>query len=120
MKQLGLSMNILDQAKRVFRQDVPLPMVEKKKPKVPTVPRLHKDAINRRTSPRLVKKHPSSPAGDGICIEDKEKMKVEIEEVYTSEYEKLLGDYNSPWTLFDDQSVKRLYDSVNGITCHQC
>ncbi|KAL2253640.1 UNVERIFIED_CONTAM: hypothetical protein Sindi_0158700 [Sesamum indicum] len=120
MKQLGLNMNLLDQAKRVFRQDVQLPMMEKYKPKVPTVPRLHKDAINRRTSPRLMKKHPSSPAGDGICIEDKGKMKVENEEVYTSEHEKLLGYCNSLWTLFDDQSVKRLYDSVNGITCHQC
>ncbi|KAL2253643.1 UNVERIFIED_CONTAM: Cell division cycle-associated protein 7 [Sesamum indicum] len=120
MKQLGLNMNILDQAKRVFHQDVPLPMMEKKKHKVPTVPRFHKDAINRRTFPRLMKKHPSSPTGKGICIDDNGKMKVENEKVYTSEHEKLLGNSNSLWTLFDDQSVKRLYDSINGITCHQC
>ncbi|KAL0386174.1 UNVERIFIED_CONTAM: Cell division cycle-associated protein 7 [Sesamum radiatum] len=118
MKQLGLNMNILDQAKRVFRQDVPV--MEKKKPTTPTVLRPHKDVINRRTSPRLMKKHPSTSSGDAICIEDKGKMKVHNEEVYTWEHEKLLGDCKSPWPLFDDQNVKRLYDSVNGITCHQC
>ncbi|KAL0310364.1 UNVERIFIED_CONTAM: Cell division cycle-associated protein 7 [Sesamum calycinum] len=119
MKQLGLNTNILDQAKRVFRQDVQLPVMEKKKATTPVVSRPQKDAIGRRASPRLMKKQPSLLAGDEICIENKGKKKIQNEEVYTSEHEKLLGDCNSPWSLFDDKD-KRLYDSVNGITCHQC
>ncbi|KAK4383713.1 Cell division cycle-associated protein 7 [Sesamum angolense] len=52
MKQLGLNTNILDQAKRVFRQDVQLSVIKKKKATTPIVSRPQKDAIGRRTSPR--------------------------------------------------------------------
>ncbi|KAL0346369.1 UNVERIFIED_CONTAM: hypothetical protein Scaly_1652900 [Sesamum calycinum] len=67
-----------------------------------------------------MKKHPSSLLGDEICIEDNGKIKFQNEEVYTLEYEKLLGDCNNSWTLFDNQNVKRLYESVNEITYYQC
>ncbi|XP_042459071.1 uncharacterized protein LOC122042817 isoform X1 [Zingiber officinale] len=45
------------------------------------------------------------------------------EEVYTDEHEKLLGTYETGWTLFVDgfgTDGKRIYDSVIGKTCHQC
>ncbi|CAH9119683.1 unnamed protein product [Cuscuta europaea] len=45
------------------------------------------------------------------------------EEVYTEEHEKLLGSTEMDWTLFVDgygTDGKRIYDPVEGITCHQC
>ncbi|XP_027076561.2 uncharacterized protein [Coffea arabica] len=44
-------------------------------------------------------------------------------EVYTEEHEKLLGSTEMSWTLFVDgfgKDGKRIYDPVNGKTCHQC
>ncbi|KAL3616468.1 hypothetical protein CASFOL_039858 [Castilleja foliolosa] len=44
-------------------------------------------------------------------------------EVYTDEHEKLLGSTEKSWTLFVDgygKDGKRIYDSVQGKTCHQC
>ncbi|KAG6768027.1 hypothetical protein POTOM_026923 [Populus tomentosa] len=44
-------------------------------------------------------------------------------EVYTEEHEKLLGNTERIWTLFVDgcgKDGKRIYDSINGKTCHQC
>ncbi|XP_052197941.1 uncharacterized protein LOC127804891 [Diospyros lotus] len=44
-------------------------------------------------------------------------------EVYTDEHEKLLGSTNMSWALFVDgygQDGKRIYDPVQGKTCHQC
>lgn len=44
-------------------------------------------------------------------------------EVYTEEHEKLLGNTERSWTLFVDgygKDRKRIYDQVNGKTCHQC
>lgn len=44
-------------------------------------------------------------------------------EVYTEEHEKLLGNTEKSWTLFVDgvgKDGKRIYDSVQGKTCHQC
>lgn len=44
-------------------------------------------------------------------------------EVYTGEDVKLLGDSKTPWTLLADgydNEGKRVYDPVNGKTCHQC
>ncbi|KAK4262244.1 hypothetical protein QN277_027826 [Acacia crassicarpa] len=44
-------------------------------------------------------------------------------EIYTEEHEKLLGNTEKPWTLFVDgygKDGKRIYDSFNGKTCHQC
>ncbi|KAK3011731.1 hypothetical protein RJ639_012294 [Escallonia herrerae] len=44
-------------------------------------------------------------------------------EQYTEEHEKLLGDTNMSWTLFVDgygKDGKRIYDPINGKTCHQC
>ncbi|XP_028763982.1 cell division cycle-associated protein 7 [Neltuma alba] len=44
-------------------------------------------------------------------------------EIYTEEHEKLLGNTEKPWTLFVDgygKDGKRIYDSINGKTCHQC
>lgn len=44
-------------------------------------------------------------------------------EVYTEEHEKLLGNTEKTWVLFVDgvgKDGKRIYDSVQGKTCHQC
>ena len=44
-------------------------------------------------------------------------------EVYTEEHEKLLGSTERSWTLFVDgygADGKRIYDPINGKTCHQC
>ena len=44
-------------------------------------------------------------------------------EVYTEEHEKLLGNTEMPWTFFVDgyrADGTRIYDPVNGKTCHQC
>lgn len=56
------------------------------------------------------------------------KTRVVIEEgskpeVYTEEHEKLLGNTERTWELFVDgvgKDGKRIYDSVQGKTCHQC
>lgn len=44
-------------------------------------------------------------------------------EVYSEEQLKLLGCSNTSWTLFVDgygKDGKRIYDQINGKTCHQC
>ncbi|KAI3450960.1 hypothetical protein Pfo_007625 [Paulownia fortunei] len=44
-------------------------------------------------------------------------------EIYTEEHEKLLGDSKAVWTLFVDgydEDRQRIYDPVEGKTCHQC
>lgn len=44
-------------------------------------------------------------------------------EVYTEDQLKLLGCTNTSWTLFVDgygKDGKRIYDQINGKTCHQC
>ncbi|XP_023874595.2 uncharacterized protein LOC111987116 [Quercus suber] len=44
-------------------------------------------------------------------------------EIYTEEHDKLLGDCKLSWTLSVDgygKDGERIYDSVNGETCHQC
>ncbi|CAK7339453.1 unnamed protein product [Dovyalis caffra] len=44
-------------------------------------------------------------------------------EVYSEEHEKLLGNTKRSWTLFVDgcgKDGKRIYDQINGKTCHQC
>ncbi|XP_022947432.1 uncharacterized protein LOC111451293 isoform X1 [Cucurbita moschata] len=44
-------------------------------------------------------------------------------EVYTEEDAKLLGDCESSWTVGVDgydQDGKRMYDPINGESCHQC
>lgn len=44
-------------------------------------------------------------------------------EVYTEEHDKLLGSTEMSWTLFVDgygNDGKRIYDPINGKTCHQC
>ncbi|AES94795.2 putative Zinc-finger domain of monoamine-oxidase A repressor R1 [Medicago truncatula] len=44
-------------------------------------------------------------------------------EIYTKEHEKLLGNTEKTWELFVDgvgKDGKRIYDSVQGKSCHQC
>ncbi|KAK9670433.1 hypothetical protein RND81_13G201700 [Saponaria officinalis] len=44
-------------------------------------------------------------------------------EYYTEEHDKLLGNTEMPWTFFVDGYAadgRRIYDPVNGKTCHQC
>lgn len=46
-----------------------------------------------------------------------------VPEVYTEKHEKLLGSCQNAWVLFQDgygRDGKRIYDSLNGKTCHQC
>lgn len=60
--------------------------------------------------------------------ENRRNRKIVIEagskpEVYTEEHDKLLGNTEKSWTLFVDgcgKDGKRIYDSVQGKTCHQC
>ncbi|KAG6505552.1 hypothetical protein ZIOFF_037912 [Zingiber officinale] len=45
------------------------------------------------------------------------------EEVYAVEHEKLLGTFETSWTLLVDgygKDGRRIYDPINGKTCHQC
>ncbi|KAJ1419096.1 Zinc-finger domain of monoamine-oxidase A repressor R1 [Sesbania bispinosa] len=76
--------------------------------------------------------HPSGPPRRSSSASNKaeylESGKVVIEagakpEIYTEEHEKLLGNTEKSWTLFIDgcgKDGKRIYDSVQGKTCHQC
>lgn len=45
-------------------------------------------------------------------------------EYYTEEHEKLLGSYEEEWELtldgYNPDRKTRIYDPVNGKTCHQC
>ncbi|XP_058069244.1 uncharacterized protein LOC131218613 isoform X2 [Magnolia sinica] len=46
-----------------------------------------------------------------------------LPEIYTEEHDKLLGNCKLSWELFEDgygADGKRMYDPVNGKTCHQC
>ena len=57
---------------------------------------------------------------EDLTIRIKEGLKPEI---YTDEHERALGDSEATWTLLVDgygENGKRIYDSVNGETCHQC
>ena len=45
------------------------------------------------------------------------------DEIYTSDHVNALGSSKEPWTLFVDgydAQGNRIYDKVNGQTCHQC
>lgn len=59
------------------------------------------------------------PLGD-----KKDLVRVGLEpEVYTEEHDKLLGSCEKSWDLFEDgydADGKRIYDPINGKTCHQC
>lgn len=65
------------------------------------------------------------PAKKFEC-EDNGKVVIEAgakPEVYTEEHAKLLGNTEKSWTLFVDgcgKDGKRIYDSTQGKTCHQC
>lgn len=44
-------------------------------------------------------------------------------EIYTEAHERLLGDSKVVWTMAVDghgEDGKRIYDNINGETCHQC
>ncbi|XP_010548388.1 PREDICTED: uncharacterized protein LOC104819826 [Tarenaya hassleriana] len=74
-----------------------------------------------------------SPVSYSEAVEAKrgkslEHVTVQLEEgarpeIYTEEHEKLLGNTERSWTFFVDgygKDGKRIYDPVNGKTCHQC
>lgn len=66
----------------------------------------------------LVKKDKKLGDDEGVVAEVGSKP-----EAYTEEHEKLLGNTEKSWTLFVDgygRDGKRIYDSFNGKTCHQC
>lgn len=61
---------------------------------------------------------------DGLLVNEEVVLKEGPKpEVYTEEHEKLLGSTERSWTLFVDgcgRDGKRIYDPINGKTCHQC
>ncbi|XP_047983134.1 cell division cycle-associated protein 7-like [Salvia hispanica] len=98
-----------------------------------------------RKAPRLHNPLPPSPAGPTrrssrlqsstpvtYCEIDMGKKEKSVKEwreegsrpeVYTEEHDKLLGSTEMSWTLFVDgygKDGKRIYDPINGKTCHQC
>ena len=54
----------------------------------------------------------------------KKKTVTSADEVYSQAHVDSLGTHHTPWELFvdgyDHASGQRLYDSVRGVTCHQC
>ncbi|GAA0163154.1 hypothetical protein LIER_19095 [Lithospermum erythrorhizon] len=67
---------------------------------------------------KVPKKDKSLDFGDNLL-----RLEGSRPEVYTEEHEKLLGSTEQSWTLFVDgcgKDGKRIYDSINGKTCHQC
>ncbi|CAL0331822.1 unnamed protein product [Lupinus luteus] len=96
----------------------------------PKTPPLPPSAPSRRSS-RLQNASPVSycelPQKKGED-ENGKNGKIVIEagakpEIYTEEHEKLLGNTERNWTLFVDgcgKDGKRIYDSFQGKTCHQC
>ncbi|GAV90053.1 zf-4CXXC_R1 domain-containing protein [Cephalotus follicularis] len=55
---------------------------------------------------------------EGVRLEEGSKP-----EVYTQEHAKMLGNTERSWTLFVDgygNDGRRIYDQINGKTCHQC
>lgn len=87
-------------------------------------------AFDHSLSTRLQNVVPVSYAeispGQEVNSKKNHSISIEVgakEEVYTDEHEKLLGTYETNWTLFVDgfgTDGKRIYDSVKGKTCHQC
>ncbi|XP_011039248.1 PREDICTED: uncharacterized protein LOC105135871 isoform X2 [Populus euphratica] len=61
---------------------------------------------------------------DGLLEDENTMQEVGSKpEIYTEEHEKLLGNTERSWTLFVDgcgKDGKRIYDPINGKTCHQC
>ncbi|XP_048424554.1 cell division cycle-associated protein 7 [Pyrus x bretschneideri] len=117
-------LGILDLAKKL--------KTEAAAPKRPYRPKTHNPLPNPgspRRSSRLKsvapvdyveKKKNESSKRKSVEIFIKEGSKPEI---YTEEHEKLLGDCVESWELGVDgygEDRKRIYDPVNGETCHQC
>ncbi|KAG9144510.1 hypothetical protein Leryth_010730 [Lithospermum erythrorhizon] len=81
----------------------------------------------RRRSSRLQDASPVSycevEVSKGKSLESLLRLEGSRPEVYTEEHEKLLGSTEKSWTLFVDgygKDGKRIYDQVNGKSCHQC
>ncbi|KAK4417457.1 Cell division cycle-associated 7-like protein [Sesamum alatum] len=83
-----------------------------------------------RRSSRLKDVPPVSYTEKKAPKKDKSVKNVEIHipegekpEIYTEEHEKLLGDSKAVWTLWVDgydEDGQRIYDPVEGKSCHQC
>ncbi|XP_073293403.1 uncharacterized protein [Primulina huaijiensis] len=75
--------------------------------------------------PRVMYKDERHPKKEKLVVESVEICIPEGEnpEVYTEEDEKLLGDSVAKWTLYVDgydEDGQRIYDHVEGKSCHQC
>ncbi|KAG6509020.1 uncharacterized protein LOC121982323 [Zingiber officinale] len=84
-------------------------------------------STSKRRSSRLQNVAPVSYAENGHKnLNFKKSNSVEAgakEEVYAVEHEKLLGTFETSWTLLVDgygKDGRRIYDPINGKTCHQC
>lgn len=86
-------------------------------------------STSQRRSSRLQNVAPVSYAENGCKnLNSMKSNSVSIEagakkEVYTVEHEKLLGTYETSWTLLVGEFGKDgrcIYDPINGKTCHQC
>lgn len=82
-------------------------------------------SVPRRRSERVR----GNPPAEGQQLEnvnpqDNRLLQANVtEETYTMEHVKALGSSNRPWILFVDGydgDGNRIYDKVNGQTCHQC
>ncbi|CAN6449374.1 unnamed protein product [Victoria cruziana] len=74
----------------------------------------------RKISPVNYSEQPNEKKSMGEKVLTDEGL---VPEVYTEEHEKLLGSCQNAWVLFQDgygRDGKRIYDSLNGKTCHQC
>ncbi|MED6167391.1 hypothetical protein PIB30_002362 [Stylosanthes scabra] len=126
-ERLG-KLGIFDLSLKLKSSNLPSKRTRSSTPKTP--PTLPRSGPVRRSS-RLQNVTPVSYSEMPVKkseFKDHGKVKVVIEEgakpeVYTEEHQKLLGNTDKSWTLFVDgvgKDGKRIYDSVQGKTCHQC
>ncbi|RYQ80495.1 hypothetical protein Ahy_Scaffold1g106870 isoform B [Arachis hypogaea] len=124
-ERLG-KLGILDLSLKLKSSNLPSKRTRSYTPKTP--PTLPPPGPVRRSS-RLQNVTPVSYSEPPVKkSEFRDRPKVVIQEgskpeVYTEEHEKLLGNTDKSWTLFVDgvgKDGKRIYDSVQGKTCHQC
>ncbi|XP_020978633.1 cell division cycle-associated protein 7 isoform X2 [Arachis ipaensis] len=124
-ERLG-KLGILDLSLKLKSSNLPSKRTRSYTPKTP--PTFPLPGPVRRSS-RLQNVTPVSYSEEPVKkSEFRDRPKVVIQEgskpeVYTEEHEKLLGNTDKSWTLFVDgvgKDGKRIYDSVQGKTCHQC
>lgn len=78
----------------------------------------------QREVPRRRSRRVAGESVDGEELKyEEDRGRQEVEEKYGIQHVEALGQYNTPWELFQDgydAQGNRIYDKVNGLTCHQC